>query len=724
MNERVEKNNNIACSRMPREGSKMKHLVKRSFTSITAFSLMTAGLMLAGCNGSGGTTASGTPTNSGASSAKVVSGIAAVGEPMSGQVDLRDSSSPSKQRSTVIDKNGLFAIDVTGMKAPFILQGNGSARAQSYKLHSFAEGTGVANINPLSNAMVASASETGDSEEAYNHPDSDKMEKMRDHIQISVGDLLVKIRPLLKRFNADGHHPMKDHFKADHHDLDGMFDYVIIKIENGILTITNKKTGAIIFTGSVKDIKNGHFTDHEDDDLPETPAMPTAPLHVSALGGTGQVTLSWDAVSNATGYNVYYASTPGVTTATGTKIADVAAPFVQSGLSAGTTYYYLVTALNSAGEGVASLQASATTSATEPIPTVPAIPTDVIATGGTNQVTLSWGTVSSATSYNAYYSTTSGVTTATGTKISNITTPAVLGSLLSATTYYYVITAVNATGEGAASIQVAAATLADTPAPTVPAVPSAVTAVGGTKQATITWPAVTGAASYNVYRSTTAGVTTTSGTKVAGVTSPYINTGLSAGTTYYFIVSAVNSVGESAASTQTTATTAAAQLAVPAVPTGVTAAGGAKQVALSWSAVTGATSYNIYWSSTSGVTTSGTKIATATTAYVQTGLTAGTTYYYIVSAVNSSGEGTASTQMSATTTSATQACGSCHAIPPTVGSHSPHSFTTCATCHGTGYSSTTVNAATHMNGAKDVTNSIWNATTRSCASSCHGARSW
>lgn len=723
MNERVKKDEGSNVSTKASNGEAMKILVKRSFTAITAFSLMTAGLMSSGCSGSSAGSAT-APANSNGSSAKVVSGIAAVGEPLSGQVNLKDSSTPSQQKSTVIDKNGLFAFDVTGMKAPFILQGDGSARNKSYKLHSFAEGTGVANINPLSDAMVASASENGDSEDAYKHSDSDKMEKLKDHMEISVEDLLQKIRPLLRKFNADGHHPIKEDFKANHHHLDGMFDQVIIKIENGTLTITNKKTGAIIFSGLVKDIKNGHFTEHEDDDLPETPALPVAPLHASALGGTGQITLSWDAVSNATGYNVYYAATPGVTTATGTKVADASTPYIQSGLTAGTTYYYIVTAINSAGEGAASAQASATTSASEPTPTVPAAPVDVIASGGTKQVTLSWRAVTSATSYNAYYSTTSGVTTTTGTKITGVTTPAVLGNLVSATTYYYVVTAVNATGEGAASVQVAATTLTDTPAPTIPAVPSGVTAVGGTNQATISWPAVAGAASYNLYRSTTTGVTTTSGTKIAAVSSPYIVTGLSAGTAYYFIVSAVNSVGESAASTQSTATTTAPVLAVPAVPTGVTSTGGAKQVSLSWSAVTDATSYNIYWSTTAGVTTSGTKIATTANSYVQTGLTAGTTYYYIVSALNSSGEGVASTQVSAATNAAAQTCGSCHAIPPAVGSHSAHSFTSCATCHGAGYSSTTVNAAVHMNGANDVSNSIWNAATQSCASSCHGARSW
>jgi len=72
------------------------------------------------------------------------------------------------------------------------------------------------------------------------------------------------------------------------------------------------------------------------------------------------------------------------------------------------------------------------------------------------------------------------------------------------------------------------------------------------------------------------------------------------------------------------------------------------------------------------------------------------------------------------------ACGSCHAIPPSTGKHAYHSSrATCATCHGTGYSTTSVNAATHNNGVKNLTTTIgWTASSRSCSNSCHGRKSW
>ena len=115
---------------------------------------------------------------------------------------------------------------------------------------------------------------------------------------------------------------------------------------------------------------------------------------------------------------------PRVTKTTGTKIAGVTSPYLHTGLAAGTKYYYIVTAVNSAGEGEASDEVSATTtSAPAPTPTVPAAPTGVIATGGTKQVTISWPAVTGATSYNLYWSATAGVTKTTGTKIAGADEP-------------------------------------------------------------------------------------------------------------------------------------------------------------------------------------------------------------------------------------------------------------------------------------------------------------
>jgi cyclophilin family peptidyl-prolyl cis-trans isomerase len=99
-------------------------------------------------------------------------------------------------------------------------------------------------------------------------------------------------------------------------------------------------------------------------------------------------------------------------------------------------------------------------SQTSPITvTTPAAPSGVVATSGKNQVTLTWNTAPGAASYTVYASNTSDVTPANGTKQTNLFPPVTLNSLVSNTTYYYVITAVNKAGESAPSAQVSATTL-------------------------------------------------------------------------------------------------------------------------------------------------------------------------------------------------------------------------------------------------------------------------
>ena len=177
-----------------------------------------------------------------------------------------------------------------------------------------------------------------------------------------------------------------------------------------------------------------------------------------------------------------------------------------------------------------------------------------------------------------------------------------------------------------------------------PAAPTGLTATAGNAQVVLSWNASTGATSYNVKRGTTSGGPYT--TLSSPATTNYTDTGLTNGTSYYYVVSAVNTYGESANSTEASAT----PLAVPAAPTNLTATAGNQQVSLSWTASTGTvTGYHVKRSTTngSGYTQIG---APTTTTFTDTGLTNGTTYYYVVTAVNAAGESGNSNQASATPT--------------------------------------------------------------------------
>jgi hypothetical protein len=90
------------------------------------------------------------------------------------------------------------------------------------------------------------------------------------------------------------------------------------------------------------------------------------------------------------------------------------------------------------------------------------LPTGIKATNGNGQVTISWNTVSGATSYNLYEATVSGVTKtnyislAGGAMTTGVTSPFTQIGLINGTTYYFVVTAVTALGESIESSQVSA----------------------------------------------------------------------------------------------------------------------------------------------------------------------------------------------------------------------------------------------------------------------------
>jgi fibronectin type III domain protein len=176
------------------------------------------------------------------------------------------------------------------------------------------------------------------------------------------------------------------------------------------------------------------------------------------------------------------------------------------------------------------------------------------------------------------------------------------------------------------------------------AVPANLTATPGDTSVTLAWTTSSDATAYTVKRGTAAGGPYT---KIASPTSTgYKDTSLTNGTAYYYVVSATNAGGESANSNEASATPSAAT--APPVPANLTATPGDSQVQLTWTASTGATTYNVKRSTTNGGPY--TQIATPTSnSYTDTGLTNGTTYYYVVSAVGAgAAESANSTQVSAT----------------------------------------------------------------------------
>jgi fibronectin type 3 domain-containing protein len=86
------------------------------------------------------------------------------------------------------------------------------------------------------------------------------------------------------------------------------------------------------------------------------------------------------------------------------------------------------------------------------------------------------------------------------------------------------------------------------------------------------------------------------------------------------------------------------KIAPPTVPFALTASAGDKQAVLDWSAATGASGYNVKWSTISGGPYSTVASGITTTGYTNSSLTNGITYYFVISATNSTAESANSTQ--------------------------------------------------------------------------------
>ena len=357
------------------------------------------------------------------------------------------------------------------------------------------------------------------------------------------------------------------------------------------------------------------------DFAPDAPAIPAAPrVTIGNSSASGKPQLTWAAVDGAAKYEIYRStqqstgySLLGTTTSTS---------YVNTSAAAGKTYYYKVCAVNSAGTSAYSNIVSGRAKAA--IPAAPRVTIGNSSASGKPQLT--WAAVDGAAKYEIYRSTqqsTGYSLLGTTTSTSYVNTGAAVGK-----TYYYKVRALNVDGAaGAYSSTVSGAAKA-----VAPAAPTVTMTYSDSGKPKLTWSAVSGAASYRVYRSESRGT----GYSLLGTTTStsYVNTSAAAGKTYYYKVCAVNSAGTSAYSNIVSGRAKAAIPAAPRVTIGNSSASGKPQ--LTWAAVDGAAKYEIYRSNSADGTFS--KVgSTDKTTYVNTGAVKGVTYFYKIRAVGASG---------------------------------------------------------------------------------------
>jgi hypothetical protein len=369
------------------------------------------------------------------------------------------------------------------------------------------------------------------------------------------------------------------------------------------------------------------------------PGAPFAPATPTVVPGDQELAVSWIAVDGATAYEVWYHTADNSVAAQKYGADFTALTTTITGLNNGTPYYVWVKAKNGVGSSAFSGSVSGT-----PLPP-PAAPAAPAVMAGNQQLTVSWTAVSGATAYEVWHGTANDTGSAqqSGGDVTGTTTT--ITGLANGTTYYVWIKAKNSAGTSGFS-----PSASGTPQVPVPAAPGKPTVTAGDSQLTVSWTAVSGATTYEVWHGTAnnTGSAQQSGGDVTTTTATI--TGLTNGTTYYVWVKAKNGGGTSGFSPSASGTP---QVPAPGKPTitliksnntQTTMTGQGGTISLTWGAVSGATSYEVYYAAAEpdipSIPTSPALTVTTTSATITANNIGDNTmdYYVWVKAVNASNE--------------------------------------------------------------------------------------
>jgi Fibronectin type III domain len=196
--------------------------------------------------------------------------------------------------------------------------------------------------------------------------------------------------------------------------------------------------------------------------------------------GDAQVSLSWcqpqynDPKAHLAYYDVYEGTSPGGEAFDSPAARVTGTSTTVGGLADGTTYYFVVEAFNNFNRAISTSAEQSATPMAAPI--YPGAPTRLMASAADSRVRLRWAAPASdggppITSYNVYVGTTPGGESLTPA-VSATGTSATVTGLTDGSTYYFVVAAVDAAGEGPPSTEASAVPIAAPPASQSPAPPA------------------------------------------------------------------------------------------------------------------------------------------------------------------------------------------------------------------------------------------------------------
>ncbi|MDH5611922.1 MAG: hypothetical protein OEY66_05645 [Gammaproteobacteria bacterium] len=261
--------------------------------------LMGLSALITGCSGGGGDSAVAAP--------KTLSGTAAAGAPIIGQVTVKGALGNTK--SALIEANGNYNVDVSGLTAPYRLRAEGTVGGRTYRLHSYAEAADVGgnvNITPFTDLIVANAASMI-AEQYFNSNTPVDLDPVE--VEAQEAALQAKLQNVFTTLGVDAAiNLLNSTFSADHTGLDAALDIVNVEVDPllNVATITNLIENTSI-TDSIVDTADNTTTLTVTDPA----ALTTAVSDTQAIANifTGMTTAFASGLPTQVAIQDYFAST-------------------------------------------------------------------------------------------------------------------------------------------------------------------------------------------------------------------------------------------------------------------------------------------------------------------------------------------------------------------------------------------------------------------------------
>jgi mono/diheme cytochrome c family protein len=226
------------------------------------------GLVLVGC---GSNTVEGS----------AVTGVALSEGPVTGTVQLSDSSEEPKQRTVSTRPDGTFSVDVAGLTPPYMLRVAFDEATATKRLYAVTEGNENLDVNSITDVAFSVAS--GERDEDAVFLQSGREEKRA--VLIRARTLLVALQevlaPLFERYGITDPAIDKAAVRA-------LLEDVSVVRDDGVVTVRNKATGGVIYSGPLDDLASGAFYPENMPAGPGTTPPPATCTYTYGAWGTCQ----------------------------------------------------------------------------------------------------------------------------------------------------------------------------------------------------------------------------------------------------------------------------------------------------------------------------------------------------------------------------------------------------------------------------------------------------